>query len=128
MKRWFIARMGDYENDGANVPKVAIYPGVNFRMWSRPGFAFCLGQLAAQDLTALQADPDIKLIPDAALDNALSSIPKTTRDAMVAQLTDAGFDVSAVRTTWSVRQLLKRLKLQLQTDDNIESGDVRDAF
>ena len=126
MKRWFIARMGDYENDGALVPKTNLYPAVNTRIWTRPGFAFCLGQLAAASLTALQADPDIKLIPDAALDNALSSIPKTTRDAMVAQLTGAGFDVSAVRTTWSVRQLLMNLKRQLQTDDNIESGDVRD--
>lgn len=126
MKRWFIARMGDYENDGTNVPKTNLYPAVNTRTWTRPGFGFCLGQLAATSLTALQADPDIKLIPDAALDNALSSIPKTTRDAMVVQLTAGGFDVSAVRTTWSVRQLLKHLKLQLQTDDNIESGDVRD--
>jgi hypothetical protein len=45
---------------------------------------------------------------------------------MITGLTNGGFDVSAVKTTWTFRQLLKHLKLQLQADDNIESGDVRD--
>lgn len=125
MKRWFIARMGDYENEGTLVPKTNLY-ACNTRVWSKAGFAFCLGQLGASDLTAISADPDIKLIPDAALDNQLSTIPTATRNAMITGLTNGGFNIQAVRNTWSIRQLLKHLKLQLQIDDNIESGDVRD--
>ena len=124
MKRWFIARM--VEVDGEIMPKVATYPNVNHRTWSKDGFAFGLGQLATNNLTQFSGDADIRLIPDAALDNALSTIPTATRQAMSAALTDAGFNVSAVKNTRSVRQLLKHLKLQLQSDDDIESGDVRD--
>jgi hypothetical protein len=99
---------------------------VNFRVWSKDGFAFGLGQLATNNLTPLLADPDIRIIPDASLDNLLSTIPTQTRQEMIAGLTNAGFGVSAVKNTWSIRQLLKHLKLQLQNDDNVEAGDVRD--
>ena len=124
MKRWFIARM--VEVDGEIMPKVATYPNVNHRTWSKDGFSFGLGQLATNNLTQFSGDTDIRLIPDAALDNALSTIPTATRQAMSAALTDAGFNVSAVKNKWSVRQLLKHLKAQLQTDDDVETGDVRD--
>lgn len=124
MKRWFIARM--VEVDGEIMPKVATYPNVNHRTWSKDGVAFGLGQLATNNLTQFSGDADIRLIPDAALDNALSTIPTATRQAMSAALTDAGFNVSAVKNQWSVRQLLKHLKAQLQTDDDVETGDVRD--
>jgi hypothetical protein len=125
MKRWFVARMVEVSPDEIG-PKVATYPNVNFRIWSKDGFAFCLGQLATNNLTQFDGDPDIRLIPDASLDNLLSTIPTQTRQSMITGLTNGGFDVTAVKTTWSFRQLLKHLKLQLQTDDNIESGDVRD--
>lgn len=124
MKRWFIARM--VEVDGEIMPKVATYPNVNHRTWSKDGFAFGMGQLATNNLSKFSGDTDIRLIPDAALDNALSTIPTATRQAMSAALTAAGFNVSAVKNTWSVRQLLKHLKAQLQTDDDVETGDVRD--
>jgi hypothetical protein len=128
MKRWFVARMGDYDpNDpGTLVPKVGVYTNVNYRLWSRAGFAFCMGQLATDNLDQFAGDNDIRLIPDAALDNLLSSLSPATRTEMQNGLTAAGFDVSAVKQTWSFRQLLKHLKLQLQSDDNIESGDVRE--
>jgi hypothetical protein len=125
MKRWFIARMLEVE-PGEIVPAVAQYLNVNYRIWSKDGFAFCLGQLATNNLDQFTGDADIKLIPDAALDNMLSTLPVATRNAMQSNLTAGGFDVSAVKNTWTIRQLLKHLKLQLQSDDNIESGDVRD--
>jgi len=127
MKRWFIARMVE-EEPGTDswVPKVAMYPSVNHRTWSKDGFAFGMGQLATNNLTQFDGDNDIRIIPDAALDNLLSSLSQSTRTAMITGLTNGGFDISAVKNTWSFRQLLKHLKLQLQSDDNIESGDVRD--
>jgi hypothetical protein len=125
MKRWFVARMVE-DGPGNIVPKVSMYPNVNMRVWSKDGFAFGLGQLATANLTPLQADPDIRLIPDASLDNLLSTIPTQTRQEMITGLTNAGFNVTAVKNTWTFRQLLQHLKLQLQADDNIESGDVRD--
>ena len=82
MKRWFIARM--VEVDGEIMPKVATYPNVNHRTWSKDGFAFGLGQLATNNLTQFSGDTDIRLIPGAALDNALSTIPTATRQAMSA--------------------------------------------
>jgi hypothetical protein len=125
MKRWFIARMGNYDGEGTVVPATNKYVA-NTRIWSKPGIDFCLGQLGAASLVGINNDPDIKLIPDAALDNLLTTIPAAVRSAMIVNLTEAGFDVSAVKGSWSIRQLLKHLKLQLQTDDDIESGDVRD--
>lgn len=125
MKRWFIARMVETE-PGSLGPKVETYPGVNFRIWTKPGFGFCLGQLATNDVNQFDGDGDIRLIPDASLDNLLSSIPLATRNAMSTALTDGGFNVSAVRNTWSIRQLLKHLKVQIQADDVIDAGDVRD--
>lgn len=126
MKRWFIARMVEVE-PGEIVPKVATYNRVNFRVWSKDGIAFCLGQLATNNLSQFNGDPDIHIIPDAALDNMLNTIPTSTRNAMTAALTAAGFSLTGVQGTWAVRRLLKHLKLQLQSDDNIESGDVRDV-
>jgi hypothetical protein len=127
MKRWFIARMVEVSPDEWG-PKVATYPNVNFRLWSKDGFAFGLGQLATNNLDQFTGDNDIKLIPDAALDNLLSSLSAQTRNNMRNGLEQGGFDITAVQNNWSFRQLLKHLKRQLQTDDNIESGDVRDAF
>lgn len=125
MKRWFIARMVEVE-PGEIVPKVATYARVNFRIWSKDGMDFCLGQLATSNLAQFSGDGDIRLIPDASLDNLLSSIPTATRNAMTTALTDGGFSVSVVRASWTIRQLLQHLKKQLQTDDVIDSGDVRD--
>ena len=129
MKRWFIARMVEEEPGSDSwVPKVGMYPNVNYRIWSKDGFAFALGQLGTNNIDQFDGDNDIRLIPDAALDNLLSSLSQATRTAMQNGLTNGGFDISAVKNTWSFRQLLKHLKLQLQADDNIESGDVRDTF
>jgi hypothetical protein len=125
MKRWFVARMVEIE-PGEWAPKVATYPNVNHRTWSKDGFAFALGQLATNNLDQFTGDADIKLIPDAALDNLLSSLSASTRNAMRAGLEAGGFDITAVQNNWSFRQLLKHLKLQLQSNDSIENGDVRD--
>lgn len=125
MKRWFVARMGDYENDGSLVPKTNLYP-CNSRTWVKTGMTWCFGQLATDDLSGLSADPDIKLIPEAAMDNMLSTIPAAVRTAMRNNLTAAGFDISAVTNTWTIRQLLKHLRIQLQGSDDIESGDVHE--
>lgn len=127
MKRWFIARMVELEPNEIG-PKVSLYPNVNFRIWSNDVHAFCIGQLATNNLDQFAGDPDIKLIPDAAMDNTLSTLPAATRSAMQTQLTEGGFDVSAVKNTWTIRQLLKHLKLQISAGDNIESADVRDTF
>lgn len=127
MKRWFIARMGDWENNGTLGPKLTVYTNVNYRLWSKPGVAFCLGQLASNNIDQFAGDPDIKLIPDAALDNTISTLSAEMLRNMRDQLIAGRFDVSAVKNTWSFRQLLKHMKRQLQTDDNIESGDVPDV-
>jgi len=126
MKRWVIARMGDYENDGGNSPAFAKYTD-NYRLWSKPGFSWCFGQIAAPSLTEITADPEIFVLPDGAMDNALSSFPAAVRNNMQVKLTAAGFSFTGVKTTWTLRQLLVFLVQQLQPEiGSVEQGDVRD--
>ncbi len=105
MKRWFIARMVEVSPDEWG-PKVATYPNVNFRLWSKDGFAFGLGQLATNNLDQFTGDNDIKLIPDAALDNLLSSLSAQTRNNMRNGLEQGGFDITAYRIRRRARRLL----------------------
>lgn len=126
MKRWAICRIGDYENDGTLVPKFNVY-SCNSRIWTKAGFGWCIGQIAAPSLTEINADPDIFVLPDGAMDNALSSFPVAVRNTMQNKLTAAGFSFAGVKTTWTLRQLLIFLAQQLQPAlDSVEQGDVRD--
>jgi hypothetical protein len=141
MKRWFIARMGDYENEGTRVPATNKYkpdgtlradlyadPTAPSRIWSKPGFDWCFGQVAASSMTAMQADPDIAILPDATLDAAFSSLPLAVRNAAITRITNAGFDVSAIKSVWTIRQILVHLLKQLQPALNsVEQGDIADA-
>lgn len=141
MKRWVVCTLGDYENDGTRVPKTNLYlatgeyndtdfslPRCHVRLWSKPGFNVGFGQLAIKRVDIMQADPDIILIPDAAMDNALSSIPSNVRTALKARLEGMGLDYSSAKATWTVRRLLIHLKNQVinTVSDSVEDGDVRD--
>lgn len=126
MKRWFIARLGDYENDGGNVPKINLYTQTS-RIWTKPGFGWCFGQLAAGSVTEMQADPDIYILPDGAMDMSVSSIPVTVRNTLRTRLESAGFEFGAVKTVWTVRQLLNYLLQQLQPIPSVEAGDIPDV-
>lgn len=126
MKRWAICKVGDYENDGTLVPKFNLY-NCNSRIWTKAGFGWCIGQIAAPSLTEIGADPDIFVLPDGAMDNALSSFPVAVRNKMQSKLTAAGFSFTGAKTTWTLRQLLIFLAQQLQPGlDAVEQGDVRD--
>ena len=126
MKRWAICRVGDFENEGTLVPKFNLYQ-CNSRIWTKPGFAWCIGQIAAPSLTEINADPDIYVLPDGAMDMMLSSIPSGTRTTMRNRLEAGGFVFTDVKNTWSVRQLLVYLAKQLQPAlTTVEQGDVRD--
>ena len=139
MKRWFIARLDEYEGPGDRGPKVVLYGRngellddqntvpLNFRIWSRPGFGWCFGQLAAQSMTTMQEDPDIFILPDGAMDMSVGSIPTAVRSNLRTRLENAGFEFGDVRTNWTVRQLLNYLLQQLQPIPSVESGDVPDS-
>jgi hypothetical protein len=119
--------MGDYEGDGSISQKFMLYPGVSFRSWTKPGFGWCFAQIAAADLSALQADPDIYILPDGTMDVSVGSIPAGVRTTMRTRLEAAGFTFGDVKTTWTIRQLLLYVARQLQPDINVEVGDVRDV-
>lgn len=128
MKRWFIARMGAYSPDEPDVtaPKVAQYTP-NWRAWSVASRPWCFGQCAAADMTPMQADPDIYILPDGALDMSVGSIPANVRTTMRNRLEAAGFTFTDVKTTWTVRQLLVYLLKQILPPlDSVETGDVAD--
>ena len=128
MKRWFAARLGFYDPEDSNtrVPKVEVYTRVNYRIWSAPGFAWCFGQLATDNVSQMDGDNDIYLLPDASLDNAVSTIPNNVRNTMNTRLQAAGFDTSAIKLSWTIRQVMQYLKGQIQSDNDVESGDVRE--
>lgn len=141
MKRWCICKLGDYENEGARVPALNKYlpngslradllndPVAPSRVWSKPGFNWAFGQVSASNLTAMQADPDIYILPDGALDMSVGSIPSGTRTTMRNRLEAAGFTFTDVKTTWTVRQLLVYILRQIQPAmDTVEQGDVADV-
>lgn len=124
-KRFAICRLGDFENDGTRVPKLNLY-GCESRIWSKPGFDWCFAHVGSRRIAELQADPDIFVLPDAPMDTAVSSIPLAVRTAMRTRLESMGFVFTAVKTTWTIRQLLHYIAQQTQESINLESGDVRD--
>ena len=127
MKRWAICKLGEYEGeDGGIVPKFNIYTQ-NSRIWSKQGFNWCFGQFSAPSLTAMQDDPDVYILPDGVMDMSVGSIPLAIRNNMKTKLESAGFVFSAVKTSWTVRQLLNYLAAQLQPGIDVESGDVKDS-
>jgi hypothetical protein len=129
MKRWFVARLVDL-GDGSLTPAIEKpqYTNVHsFRVWSRPGFGWCFGQIGTSNVAQFQGDADIRILPDTTLDQLWSSLSTSTRNAVIAQLQAAGFSTTHIKNSSSIRIVLQGLKRQLQADDDIESGDVRDT-
>jgi hypothetical protein len=116
--------MGDWEGDGASVPRFNLYP-CNSRVWTVPGSQWCVGQFAIADLTAISADAMIKILPDASMDSAWSTIPTAVRNRVKTDMEGAGF-TWAVQNTWTVREVLNYAAGQIQPGVNVEAGDVRD--
>ena len=125
MKRWFAARMGDFENDGSSVPKVNLYQ-CDSRIWSVAGRAWCIGQLGTNKLGRLQADPDIILFPDATLDLEWRTVGNGIRAQFAAAITAAGFDASSIAQGATVRDVIAMFVHQIMPGINIEDGDVVD--
>jgi hypothetical protein len=125
MKRWAIAKMGDWEQDGSSSPKLSMYP-CNRSNWTKDGFGWAFCRFSAADITAIQADPDIYVLPDGVMDMSVGSIPVSVRNGMKTRLEAAGFVFTDVKTSWTVRQLLTYIVRQLQPTANVESVDVAD--
>jgi hypothetical protein len=124
MKRWAIARMVD---DGfGGIESAFNRYRCNTRIWSKTGFNWCFGQIAAPSLTEINADPDIYVLPDGVMDMSVGTIPAGTRTTMRNRLEAAGFTFTDVKTSWTVRQLLNYLKAQLDPGGEVEQGDVPD--
>jgi len=126
MKRWAIARMREYE-EGSIDSAFSQYAGVNFRQWTKPGFNWCFAHIATNNLTQFDADPDIYVLPDGAMDMSVGSIPAGVRNTLKTKAEAAGLIFTDVKLTWTVRQMLTYLSQQIQPDINIEAGDVRDV-
>lgn len=126
MKRWFAARMGEWEGEGYGiVPKTNMHE-CNSRIWSVPGREWCVGQLAARNLGSLQSDPDIILFPDALLDLEWRTVGNGIRSKLITSMQAAGFDASGVLQGSTFRDVLHLFVHQLQPGVSIEQGDVVD--
>jgi hypothetical protein len=126
MKRWFVCRLVEVDPNEWE-PKVGSYPNVNYRVWTKTGFNFCLGQLATNNVSQFGDDNDIRIMPDASLDNTWGTVPAGTRSAVQTFLTNAGFTFTGLNNQSTIREILQHLKGQLQTDTDVESGDVVDV-
>ena len=118
--------MGQYEDDGSNSPKISVYTPT-WRAWTKPGFGFAFVQFASSDVTVINADPDIYVLPDGAMDMSVGSIPAATRNTIKTRLEAAGFTFADVKTSWTVRQLLNYIARQVQTGIDVEVGDIPDS-
>lgn len=125
-KRWALCALGDFENDGNRVPKFNLYP-VNSRIWTKAGSDWCFGQIATDNVSEMAADPDIYVLPDGSMDMSVGSIPTTVRAEMKARIESAGLSFTAIKTTWTVRQMLNHIAGQFQSGVDVEVGDVQDV-
>jgi hypothetical protein len=116
----------DQENPEIN-PAIANHQDVAWRIIHFGNPQWVVFQCATRDLTPLQNDPDISILPDVPMDMLLSAIPKATRDDAVARLQAAGFETSAIKLSWDWRQLLRYIGKQIDGLFEPESGDVRDS-
>ena len=125
MKLWCVCKVGEYEEPGVRVPKVALYTETR-KTWPHPTKLWALCRFSVAEITpALQADPDIYMLPDATLDAAWSTIPNNVRNAVKNAMERAEF-TWAVQNTWTVRQVLNYAVNQLQPGVDCTVFDVRD--
>ena len=126
MKRWAICRMVEGAPDEWE-PAIAAYP-VSWRLihseaWGR--VKWVIVQFAAQDLTPIQADVNIKILPDATLDSTFGSLPTAVRNRVKTELAEAGF-TATVQNAWTIRQVLNYIGRQIDASFSCEAGDVKD--
>ena len=125
MKRWAICRMGEWVEPNEVIPRVGLY-AAGYRCWSRDGMQWGLCHFAVDDLAAINSDAMIKVLPDATLDAAWSTIPNAVRNQVKSAMEAAGC-TWAVQNTWPVRQVLNYCVTQIQPGIDVTVGDVRDV-
>lgn len=133
MKRWFIARLGFYEEPedqgGSLVPKILAYPNtLMLRQWTRPGLNWAFGRMATDSAAQFADDNDVYVLPDTVMDMSVGSIPVAVRNTMKTRFEAAGFEFAFVKTSWTVRQLLQYLAGQVQPGIETEANDAPDPW
>jgi hypothetical protein len=127
MKRWALCRMGAYDPTDPNTrgPALDRHANVSYRIWEHPTKNWCLAHFATNSLTTINADSDIKVLPDATFDASWGSIPSNVRTAVKNAVEALGFTF-AVQTTWTVRRVLNYVANQIQPEIDVSAGDVQD--
>lgn len=124
MKRWVACKK--VLIDGAYEPAVSVHTD-NFKCWSSPSANWMMCKIGIQDLTAISADTDCKILPDISLDLTFGSLPSATRTAVKNDLTAIGVtNASSIANAWTIRRVLAFIGGQLQPNMNPEAGDVND--
>jgi hypothetical protein len=116
-----------YRPDGTLRSDLLNDPTMPTRIWTKPGFNWCIGQLATSNVANVQADPDIRVLPDAALDLTWGSINTNIRNQAINAFQNAGFTTTGISTSMAVREVLLYIVQQIQAGiGSVEQGDVRD--
>lgn len=115
MRRYYISPIvGDGSESNPFRPKVANYgvPWVGVQSTGpdgRPDRTWSLVLVNTTDHTALIADPDIRAIPMAALDNTLSTLTTQQRQFLRDVVQELGLDTSQVTAQTTLRQVLRQI-------------------
>jgi hypothetical protein len=126
MKLWAVARMIEEPGqEGSTIPAVGLYSN-NYSSWSADGFAWTLCYFSVANTTAVSADNRIKLLPQATLDSAWSSLPANVRNNVKTEVESIGL-VWNVNNNWTVRQVLQYLSNQIQPGADPTAFDIRDT-
>lgn len=93
----------------------------------RPTSDWCLALVAAPNLGAIIADPEIDLLPDFSKDAKISSMHGPTKTAMLNALQRRGFPKAQFDGVDGFREVLRTVGRRLNPNFHEDSFDVSDS-
>lgn len=119
MRRYYVCKVVDYTMPSGQVvrlPKIDTYrhaDGTSAAYVTHPAGGWVLAVLSHPTaVPTFAADPDIKVLPDVALDVEWNAIDRAARNAAVKALTDFGAAAPAVEPGEGYRHLIRRVGVQ----------------
>ena len=93
-----------------------------------PNWVLCRFAARAADLPTIDADPDIRILPNYTSATLLSDIPAGVRNAAITVLQNNGFSTAGVNLTWTYGRFLRFIGRQIDpVFDESVGGDVVDT-
>ncbi len=134
-KRFVLARVISAfdPNEGAVVNRhaVQLHPDVAYEGneiptddTGTPTVPWILVLVGSQNIAALSADPDIRVMPDISLDARLIMLEPAALTAMQSALTEAGFAITIRPTVDSMREIMDAAGKRANAAFNVDAFDI----